>query len=304
LTHRRAVVRITIVPDPTVEIPTRTLVFGMVAEDSTVQASDLYAVAQACGQTDDQVRSCLRRLVSEGLFLRNGGAGRDASFELTPDGMAALGAIIERTRLAYGQDAAGRGWDRQWRLVAFAVPEQKRVARDAFRDQLRALGGAAIQGGLYVSPHQWHKDVRGRAERLGIADAVTLSTTDDLDIGGETDPRELTKRLWPVADLAGRYRTFIDTYSFVPDSLAALRRERRRLPDTAFLPGALAMTVAYLNCFNDDPLLPPELLTRPWPGRAARDLLLRSRRLALSAREAGGRPALFRLFDDAIDAIP
>jgi phenylacetic acid degradation operon negative regulatory protein len=304
LTGRPPVVRITIVADPTVEIPTRTLVFGMVGEDGTAVAADLYAVAEACGQGAEQVRSCLRRLVAEGLFVREGGAGRDASFQLTPDGMAALGAIIERTRLAYGQDAAGRGWDRQWRLVAFAVPEQKRVARDSFRDQLRALGGAAIQGGFYVSPHQWHKDVKGRAERLGIADAVTLATTDDLDIGGESDPREITRRLWPVEDLAARYRAFITQYSFVPDSLAGLRRERRRLPDTAFLPGALAMTVGYLACFNDDPLLPPELLPRPWPGRAARDLLLRSRRLALAAREAGGRPALFRLFDDAVDAIP
>ena len=290
--------------DPTVEIPTRTLVFGMVGEDGAVAASDLYAVADACGQSTEQVRSCLRRLVAEGLLLRNGGPGRDANFRLTPDGMAALGAIMERTRLAYGQDAAGRGWDRQWRLVAFAVSEQKRVARDAFRDQLRSLGGAAIQNGLYVSPHQWHKDAKARAERLGIADAVTLWTTDDLDIGGETDPRELTRRLWPVEDLAARYRAFIDKYEVVPDSLTVMRRERRRLPDTAFLPGALAMTVAYLTCFNDDPLLPPELLPRPWPGRVARDLLLRSRRLALSAREAGGRPALFRLFDDAVNAIP
>jgi phenylacetic acid degradation operon negative regulatory protein len=292
------------VADPTVEIPTRTLVFGMVGEDGTVTASDLYAVAQACGQSADQVRSCLRRLVTEGLFVRHGGSGRDATFELTPDGMSALGSTIERTRLAYGQDAAGRGWDRHWRLVAFAVPEQRRVGRDAFRDQLRTLGGAAIQGGLYVSPHQWHKDVRGRAERLGITDVVTLSTTDDLDVGGETDPREIARKLWPVEELATRYHRFIEQYSSVPDSLSGLRRERKRLPDTAFLPGALAMTVAYLSCFNDDPLLPPELLPRPWPGRAARDLLLRSRRLALSAREAGGRPALFRLFDDALNAIP
>jgi phenylacetic acid degradation operon negative regulatory protein len=261
-------------------------------------------VAEACGQTADQVRSCLRRLVAEGLFVRDGGAGRDAQFELTTEGMAALGATMERTRLAYGQDAAGRGWDRQWRLVAFAVPEQKRVARDAFRDQLRALGGAAIQGGLYVSPHQWHKDAKARAERLDITDAVTLSTTDDLDVGGESDPREITRRLWPVEELAARYRAFIEKYSFVPNRLTALRRERKRLPDTAFLPGALAMTVAYLDCFNDDPLLPPELMLRPWPGREARDLLLRSRRLALSAREAGSLPALFRLFDDAVDAIP
>jgi phenylacetic acid degradation operon negative regulatory protein len=304
LTAAPPVVRITIVADPTVEIPTRTLVFGMVGEDGTVAASHLYAVAEACGQGAEQVRSCLRRLVSEGLFLRNGGSGRDATFQLTPDGMAALGATMERTRLAYGQDAAGRGWDRQWRRVAFAVPEQKRVARDAFRDQLRALGGAAIQGGLYVSPHQWHKDAKARAERLGIADAVTMSTTDDLDVGGETDPREITRKLWPVEDLADRYRAFIERYSFVPDSLTALRRERKRLPDTAFLPGALAIAVAFVGCFNDDPLLPPELLPRPWPGRAARDLLLRSRRLALSAREAGGLPALFRLFDDAVNAIP
>ncbi|MBV8159356.1 MAG: transcriptional regulator [Acidimicrobiia bacterium] len=290
--------------DPTVEIPTRTLVFGMVGEDGTVTASDLYAVADACGQSADQVRSCLRRLVAEGLFVRTGGPGRDATFQLTSEGMAALGATIERTRLAYGQDAAGRGWDRQWRMVAFAVPEQRRVARDTFRDQLRALGGAAIQGGLYVSPHQWHKDARARAERLGIADAVTTSTTDDLDVGGEADPREITRRLWPVRELAARYRAFIDQYAFVPASLAALRRDRRRLPDAAFLPGALAMTVAYLACFNDDPLLPPELLPRPWPGREARDLLLRSRRLALTARQAGGVPALFRLFDDAVNAIP
>jgi len=295
---------ITIVADPTVEIPTRTLIFGMVGEDGTVSASDLYAVAEACGQTPDQVRSCLRRLVAERLFVRDGSPGRDATYELTPDGMAALGASMERTRLAYGQDAAGRGWDRQWRLVAFAVPEHKRVARDAFRDQLRTLGGAAIQGGLYVSPHQWHKDAKARAERLGIVGAVTMSTTDDLDVGGETDPREITRKLWPIETLAGRYRDFIDRFSFVPASLAAIRKERRRLPDTAFLPGALAMTVAYVGCFNDDPLLPPELLPRPWPGREARDLLLRSRRLALTAREAGGRPALFRLFDDAVNAIP
>jgi len=295
------------VGNPTVEIPTRTLVFGMVGEDGAILASELYPVAEACGLSADQVRSCLRRLVGEGLVVRTG-TGREARFELTEEGMAALGAIVERTRLAYGQDAAGREWDRQWRLVAFAVPEQRRDARDAFRDRLRALGGAAVQGGLYVSPHQWHKDVAARAELLGIADVVTMATTDDLAIGGETDPRELARRLWPVDELAARYRHFTENYTAVPEMLTEMRSRHERLPDTAFLPGALVMAVAYLECFNDDPLLPPELLPRPWPGRGARDLLVRSRRLALAARQAPGRPALFRLFDDAvddaIDAIP
>mgnify|MGYP000414884722 CR=1 FL=1 len=129
------------------EIPTRVLVLGMAHHAGTIHASELYAVAEACGQTTDQVRSCLRRLVAEDLFTRVG-EGRDAVFHASAQGMRALGASLERTRLAYAQDAAGRGWDRKWRLIAFAIPETRRAARDAFRDHLLELGGAAIQNGL------------------------------------------------------------------------------------------------------------------------------------------------------------
>ena len=72
-----------------------------------------------------------------------------------------------------------------------------------------------------------------------------------------------------------------------------------------FLPGALVgHASSSVECFADDPLLPPELLPRPWPGRAARELLVRSRRLALLLREQHNRPALFRSFDDLIESIP
>jgi phenylacetic acid degradation operon negative regulatory protein len=70
-----------------------------------------------------------------------------------------------------------------------------------------------------------------------------------------------------------------------------------------FLPGALGMAVEYQECFREDPLLPPELLPRPWPGRTARELILRTRRLALTLRTGAGRPALFRTYDDAIEAL-
>ena len=138
-----------VVADTTVAIPTRVLVLGMAHEDGTIVANELYPVAEACGQSADQIRSCLRRLVSEGMFVRRG-SGRDAVYSATEAGLASLGSYVERTRLAYGQDAAGRGWDRHWHLVAFAVPEAKRTARDALRDRLLGLGGAAVHGGLYV----------------------------------------------------------------------------------------------------------------------------------------------------------
>lgn len=300
---RRRPVYVPVVKRTTVGIPTRVLVLGMAHEDGTLDAAELYPVAEACGQSAEQVRSCLRRLVKEGLFVREG-TGAAAQFRATETGHAALGLTIERTRLAYAQDAAGRGWDRQWRLVAFAVPERRRAARDAFRDRLTALGGAAIQGGLYVSPHPWLKDVQDEADRLKMTELVTVATTDDVELGRERDPRALTRRLWPVGDLQRRYEAFVEHYTDVPDALVEMKRRNEKLPDSAFLPGALAMAVDFQRVFADDPLLPPELLPRPWPGRAARDLVVKSRRLALALREAHGRPALFRVYSEAVEVLP
>ncbi|GAC1535156.1 MAG: transcriptional regulator [Acidimicrobiales bacterium] len=283
-------------------VPTRVLVLGMAREDGTIDAAELLPVATACGQSAEQVRSCLRRLVAEGLFERQG-SGRHAIFRATERGITSLSGELDRTRLAYGQDAAGRGWDGQWRLIALAVPESRRGARDALRDRMRALGGAPIQGGLHVSPHPWHADVMDEAERLGIASGLTVATTSELRVGGVGDPRELARSLWPVEDLAARYHAFCEQFADVWTHLLDMRADRRHIADADFLPGALRMAVGYQACFRDDPLLPPELLPRPWPGRSAREIMRKTRRMAVVMRSGPGRPALFRTFDDAIDAL-
>jgi phenylacetic acid degradation operon negative regulatory protein len=277
-------------------IPTRALVLGMAQADGTIHAAEVYPVAEACTLTSEQVRSCLRRLVSEGLFERSG-EGRDARYEATPAGLRVLESAVERTRLAYAQDAAGRGWDRQWRLVAFAIPETKRAARDGFRDTLLDLGGAPVQNGLYVSPHAWTTEIRDAAERLGVLEHVTTAATDDLEVGGVRDPRELAANLWSLDDLAARYRDFVDLYSGIPEALEQMRRDKQRLTEADFLPGALYIGLRFQECFNLDPLLPPELLPRPWPGRQARELLLRSRRLGVLIREEHDQPRLFSFYD-------
>jgi phenylacetic acid degradation operon negative regulatory protein len=282
-----------------VEIPTRVLVLGMAHADGTILADELGPVAEACGLTADQVRSCLRRLRAEGLFTREGD-GRGAVFRATPEGLRALEATMERTRLAYAQDAAGRGWDGMWRLVAFAVPEARRSARDAFRDHLLDLGGAAVQNGLYVSPHDWTSEVLAEAERLDVTEQVTVASTSELQTGGIRDPRAIAERLWPIAEVAARYENFVRIYEGVPEQLERMRRNHQRLAEADFLPGALVIGIKFQECFNADPLLPPELLPRPWPGRRARELLARSRRLGILVREEHDRPALFAPYDDLV----
>jgi phenylacetic acid degradation operon negative regulatory protein len=282
------------------ELTTRMLVLGAARHGGAIVAAEAFAVAETCGRSSEQVRSCLRRLVSEGLFAREG-VGQRAVYTPTEAGHAALRAFAARTRLAFRQDSAREPWDHRWRLVAFAVPEAQRTARDALRDHLCRLGGAQVQGGLYVSPHPWGRQVAHAADRLGVAGHVSQATTDELSVGGVTDPVSVAARLWPVERIAARYRTFVDRWSPVPAALTALRDHHQHLPDRAYLPGSIAMALAYSSCFEADPLLPPEVLPQPWPGREARDLLFRSRRLALSLRDEHEGPALFRAFDDPMD---
>ncbi|UDY35744.1 PaaX family transcriptional regulator C-terminal domain-containing protein [Dermatobacter hominis] len=284
-------------------VPTRLMVLGLAHRDGSVHGAELYPVAAECGISDETVRSCMRRLIADGLFLREG-EGRDAVFSATEAGRAALEVTHQRHLMAYAQDAAGRGWDRRWRLVAFAIPESRRAARDAFRDHLRILGGAAIQPGLYVSPHRWTAEVTEEAERLGIPEHVSTLTTEDLHVGGETNPRTLVERLWPLDEVARRYDDFIATYRDVPEALEAMRRRHERISEHDFLPGALHIAIRFNECFEMDPLLPPELLPRPWPGKEAREVLARCRRIGVLAREDKGGPALFRVFDDAIAHLP
>lgn len=283
-------------------VPTRLLVLGLARRDGSVDAAEVRAVATSCGLSSEQVRSCLRRLVAEGLFERSG-PGRAATYSATASGRRVLDEYLERARLAYAQDHAGRGWDGRWHLVAFAVPETLRAARDALRDRLLALGGARLQDGLYVSARRWETAVGEEAGRLGIAEHITTAATDELDVAGERRPPALARRLWPVDELARRYRSFVDGHAHVPELLDTMLTRHERIDDAAFTAGALRVTVAFQAVFNDDPLLPPELLPRPWPGRAARELLLRSRRLGMRVRGGADRPALFSTYDETIDAI-
>ena len=195
------------------------LVFGVARHDGSIAAADAFAVAEACVRSPEQVRSCLRRLVAEGLFERQG-TGQRATYLPTDAGLRALSTMGIRAVQARQQDLERRDWDGRWHLVAFAIPEARRAARDTLRERLGGLGGAAVHNGLYVSPHDWDKDVTSVSAELGVAEHVTQAATDRLTVGGESEPRALARRLWRLDELA------------VP-----LRRVRRALVERPRRPG-------------------------------------------------------------------
>lgn len=243
-------------------VPTRTLVESLIREDATVDAGELYEVANTLGMSDQQVRLCIKRLVAEGQFVRDG-RGRRAVLRATPEVRSTIEPDLEFVRYMYAQDRGQADWDSEWHVVAFAIGESARAARDAMRDAVLRLGGAPIQGGLYVSPNAWEPHVRAAADRLGVSDRVTILTTTHLDVGGVTEPQALAGALWPLDRIADGHRRL----------LATAQRSVRALPGATRavrLGVAIELAAEFTRAVEPDPLLPPQLLPEPWIGAVAR----------------------------------
>ena len=134
-----------------------------------------------------------------------------------------------------------------------------------------------------------HGDVLVRAVPIGGLRMIDSSQADD--------------KIVAVLHEDPAYGNWKDISDCPPQILERLRQRHDRIADTDFLPGALRMVIAFQEGFLRDPLLPPELLPRPWPGREARELVNRGRRLGVLARERHERPALFSLFEEVIDRL-
>lgn len=274
-----------------VEIATRDLVLGLARSDGAIDAGELYDVAGALGMTDQQVRLCLKRMAAQ-RQLTHDGRGRRATIRLAGAAARALHPDVEFVRHAYAQDHGTQPWDGTWRLVGFAVPETARAARDAFRDALTRLGGAAVQGGLYVAANDWDELVLAEAARLGVAAGVTLASSRDLAVGGIREPRALAARLWDLDAIAARWQRVAEV------ATARLERLGPELGRPERLTIALELATAFTQAIEPDPLLPPQLLPDPWVGGAARALLAR----CWARLGDAGAVGVFRMYDVVMGA--
>ncbi|MGV9818197.1 PaaX family transcriptional regulator C-terminal domain-containing protein [Nocardia xishanensis] len=277
------------------DVSTRTVVESMIRADATIDAGELYDVANALGMGDQQVRLCIKRLVAEGRFTQEG-RGRKATLRATrATETSALEPDLDFVRYMYEQDRGLAPFDGSWHLVAFAVPESARRARDAMRDTILRLGGAPIQGGLYVSANAWEDRIRAAAEDLGVTDHVTTLTTTDLSIGAVTGARELAERLWPIDRIAEGHRRLL---AVAEEILPALRTASR----TERLTLSITLAAEFTRAVEPDPLLPPQLLPQPWVGAAARAAVAACW-AELSKTEEEQPIRLFRWYSRAIEQI-
>ncbi|MEU0955515.1 PaaX family transcriptional regulator C-terminal domain-containing protein [Streptomyces niveus] len=287
---------------PRPEIPTRLLVHALIREDGTVDADELYGVAGLLGMTDQQVRLCVKRLVTEGRFTQEG-RGRKAVLRAVSDAAtAAIAPDADHVGHAYRQDRGLAPWDGTWHLFAFAIPETHRTARDTLRETLLHLGAAPVQGGLYVAANPIAHLVEARARQLDVLASVTFLTSTDLRIGNIVDPRQLASGIWPLDEIAAGHERLAAFATHCADRLA----RGSDLSEVERLTLAVELAAEFSRAMTPDPLLPPELLPHPWPGQRARRLSQECWTALRALPEAQDTPAplprLFRLYSEAITA--
>jgi phenylacetic acid degradation operon negative regulatory protein len=235
-------------------------VFGdaVVPRGGVLSLTTLHEIMRAFRISDTLVRTALSRLVSEGWFER-WKVGRNSYYRLTPQGHE---AFAEATQRIYTDPP--QNWHGSFDLLLLENAQD----RSALRAELSAAGYGSLGPDLLLAAAA-SGGKTGPFLRLAASPA-------DLPTA-----RRLVERAWPLADIESRYRRFIDTYAGI---LSALERGAGFTNLDALLVRILLIH-DYRRAVLKDPLLPAQLLPRPWAGTAARALCSTIYRTVLPAAE-------------------
>ncbi|QRM30178.1 PaaX family transcriptional regulator C-terminal domain-containing protein [Microvirga sp. VF16] len=262
-------------------------VFGdaVLPRGGVLSLSSLHDIMRAFRISDTLVRTALSRLVSEGWFER-WKVGRNSYYRLTEQGQEAFALATLRIYAEPSQD---------WRGTFDLLLLDNGQERGPLRGELSGAGYGSLSSDLLIAP----------AAAAGEGAFLRLS-------GSPADlptARRLAERAWPLAEIEGRYRRFINTYS---ETLAALERGAS-FTDLDALLVRILLIHDYRRAVLKDPLLPAQLLPKPWAGAAARDLCGAIYKTLLPAAERwldahaqndrGGLPAVDRDFGQRFAAV-
>lgn len=213
------------------ELTARSAILSVLLGSHPAQAPAgwIVRVGAGLGLRESAVRAALTRMVAAGDLER----GADATYRLSD-------RLAERQRR---QDRAIspdlHTWQGGWILAVVTVGATDSTDRAAFRETLRLARFGELREGVWCRPDNIATDLPEMARQR-----VDLFTG---------RPEE------PAVDLAGRL--------FAPERWAHRARELLAALDGAETIGTrFEVAAATVRHILDDPVLPPELLPRDWPG--------------------------------------
>ena len=221
------------------------------------------------GVSDRLVRTSVFRLVAEG-WLSASREGRRSRYALEP---AALPRFERANRRIYSPP--GLHWDGRWTLVLAPTSSIDGDLRTLLRKELEWEGFATLATGVMAHPAPSRDTLREILARTRAAGKVFVVEAGELPGAGARPLPELAGDGWDLSSVSASYRQFIDAFTPV---LALAERGAIVTPQDAFAIRSLLIH-SYRRVQLHDPMLPLELLPKPWPGSDAYDLARRIYRL-------------------------
>ncbi|RYX88137.1 MAG: phenylacetic acid degradation operon negative regulatory protein PaaX [Bradyrhizobiaceae bacterium] len=192
------------------------------------------------------VRTAMSRLAADG-WLEREKIGRRSYYKLAADGRDRFESGV---RHVYHPEASA--WEGRLELLLIGNGGDREAARAALGE---AGFGSPIPG-VWVAPG-------GARVPAAAGDVIRLEVSASNEMGSR-----LIGEAWPLTEIGGAYRDFIDTFTPLQVWLGG---PERLSPADAILARVLLIH-QYRRVLLRDPLLPAALLPADWPAAAARAL--------------------------------
>lgn|SRR3989344_6766241 len=121
---------------------------------------------------EQKIVRALRRLKANSLIILKEKEDGNFMVQITDKGKKKVEEInIEKLEIKK-QDI----WDKQWRIIIFDIPENRKRGRDALRQKLRELHFYQLQKSVFVCPYPCEKEVHFLCEFFDISPFVNIIT--------------------------------------------------------------------------------------------------------------------------------
>ncbi|MCP5269318.1 MAG: phenylacetic acid degradation operon negative regulatory protein PaaX [Zoogloeaceae bacterium] len=214
------------------------------------------------GIKERAVRTSVFRLVQEG-WLEATPIGRRSEYRLTDIGRSRIHHAYHRI-----YDTPDKPWNGQWQIAI--IPEGKLPPdkREALRSDLQWDGYGTIAPGVLAQPSDDTQRLHEILKQTESNDSVLMMSAQTQDgIAGKA-LQAMVQQCWKLDQLAENYERFIEHFKPVK---AWLSENKTQNPEQHFVIRTLLIH-EFRRVQLRDPQLPERLLTKKWPGNAARAL--------------------------------
>lgn len=256
-------------------IHTQNIVQRVLAQKDKVSLDEIIKLALRMHRSEHSVRACVNRLVRGG-YLTKTKKNQTLYYQFSKDGEQKIQAVIEKhvrvEAQLRGASSVDSTWNGEWTVAVFGIPENHREKRDTFRKELIKLGFAMLFASIWISPYDKSKEVRNLIKALKLDDhsAVFLSRTIHFECC--KDLKKMVYKVWNLEKFEKRFKKLVNRFEELAHYLRDKQKNKETLNARKIFPTIFELQIECLELFDEEPLLPHELLPKDWIGLRCHDV--------------------------------